>query len=508
MLGFPTPYANELLYSTIARAGIHDGEMSPKQLLDSVFSNRKVIATVDLPNHIQDVEDQYPKALGLDVTQLINSHTLLPIYEPFIPTERINAIRSWMSNASQGAAHLASGVAASRIKTKEKLLLCQECVSEQRATYGEAYWDRRWHVPVVKYCIKHGRPLFETDIELNGNQRHAFRSILEVTQTRQLNVTGSDVKFANLAHQLIDFKTTSSPSFGQWTTFYRRLAVEYGFQLRNRIDHRKIDDHYNGYWGKAWLANSDLNTTTKDTSWLKGIFRKHRKSFSFAEHLTVIDAISSGSLSIEEAINRAKNIPVQHHKIKKEVHVKLVAAHTDQFEWIDLLKEHSPKAARLLKPALYTRLYRNHYDWLMIINEKNKGSTNYINNRVDWSQRDRRVAKALLIIINTLEQDLSLPRFSRAYLLKKLTTRTTIEKNLHRLPRTLALLERYSECIDEYQARRLTRAIILLLQRKEPAKPWLLLREAGLSHERMTHSVNKLFKEILKHDSWRKIQTS
>jgi hypothetical protein len=506
VLGFPTPYANELLYSTIARAGIHDGEMSPKQLLDSVFSNRKVIATVDLPSHIQDIADQYPKILGLDVTQLINSHTLLPMYEPFVPTERIIAIRNWMGGVSLGAVHLASGIVASRIKTKEKLLLCEECVSEHRTIYGEAYWDRRWHVPLVKYCIKHG-PLFETDIELNGNQRHAYRSILEVSQTHQLSVTESDVKFSNLAYQLIDYKTTSSPSFAQWTVFYRKLAVEYGFQLGNRIDHRKIDDHYNCYWDKAWLANSELLTTTKDTSWLKGIFRKHRKSFSFAEHLTVIDAISSGCLSIEEAINRAKNIPVQHHEIKKEVHVKLAAAHTDQFEWVDLLKDYNPKAARLFKPALYARLYRNHYNWLMIINEKNKGSKNYINDRVDWSQRDRRVAKTLLRIINTLEQDLSLPRFSRAYLLKKLTPRATIEKNLHKLPRTLTLLERYSECIDEYQARRLTRAIILLLQRKEPAKPWLLLREAGLSPERMTHPVNKLLEEILKHDSWRKIQT-
>jgi hypothetical protein len=506
MLGFPIPYSNELIYSTIARAGIHDGEMSPKQLLDSVFSNRKVIATVDLPNHIQDIANQYPKALGLDITQLINSHSLLPIYEPFIPTERMIAIRNWMGGVSRGAVHLASGAAASRIKTKEKLLLCQGCVSEQKSIYGESYWDRRWHVPLVKYCIKHG-PLFETDIVLNGNNRHAFRSILEVSQTHQLSVTENDVRFANLAYQLIDFKTNNSPSFGQWTQFYRRLAIEYGFQVGNRIDHHKIDEHYNYYWNKTWLTNSELLTTIKDTSWLKRMFRKHRNSFSFAEHLTVIDAISSGSLRIEEAINRAKKISVQQHKIKKEMHVKLEAVHVDQLAWIDLLKDHNPKAARLLKPALYIRVYRNYYDWLMIINGKNKGSTNYVNDRVDWPQRDRRVSKELLSIVNTLEQDLSLPRFSRAYLLKKLTPRTTIEKNLHKLPRTLTLLKGYSECIDEYQARRLTRAIALLLQRKEPAKPWLLLREAGLSPERMTHSVKKLLKGILKHDSWRKIQT-
>ena len=52
MLNFPTPYPNELIYSTIARAGIHHAITSPKQLLEEVFANRKVIATIDLPSHL------------------------------------------------------------------------------------------------------------------------------------------------------------------------------------------------------------------------------------------------------------------------------------------------------------------------------------------------------------------------------------------------------------------------------------------------------------------------
>ena len=52
MLNFPTPYPNELIYSTIARAGIHHAITSPKQLLEEVFANRQVIATIDLPSHL------------------------------------------------------------------------------------------------------------------------------------------------------------------------------------------------------------------------------------------------------------------------------------------------------------------------------------------------------------------------------------------------------------------------------------------------------------------------
>ena len=47
----PAPHPNELIYSTVARAGVYFGLVSPKQLLDEVFADRKVIATLDLPSH-------------------------------------------------------------------------------------------------------------------------------------------------------------------------------------------------------------------------------------------------------------------------------------------------------------------------------------------------------------------------------------------------------------------------------------------------------------------------
>ena len=54
MLNFPMPYQHELIYSTVARAGTRLALDSPKQLLDEVFKNRKVIATVDLPCRLNE----------------------------------------------------------------------------------------------------------------------------------------------------------------------------------------------------------------------------------------------------------------------------------------------------------------------------------------------------------------------------------------------------------------------------------------------------------------------
>ena len=59
MLNFPMPYEHELIYSTVARAGIRLAFESPKQLLDAVFKNRQVIATVDLPCHLNAIVNQY-----------------------------------------------------------------------------------------------------------------------------------------------------------------------------------------------------------------------------------------------------------------------------------------------------------------------------------------------------------------------------------------------------------------------------------------------------------------
>ena len=67
MLGFPVPYDDELIYSTVARAGVHFGLTSPKELLDEVFENRKVIATVDLPSHLGAITHLYPECEKFDI---------------------------------------------------------------------------------------------------------------------------------------------------------------------------------------------------------------------------------------------------------------------------------------------------------------------------------------------------------------------------------------------------------------------------------------------------------
>lgn len=146
MLNFPMPYPDELLYSTIARAGVRMGITSPKELLDEVFGNRKVVATSDLPGHLRSITKHYPDRLGLSVETLAYRHTLFPLYAPFVPEKRRKECLRLIAKSTRGAIHLLLGVAASRINQPRNLRLCTGCVGEQIIRYGEPYWMRSWQV--------------------------------------------------------------------------------------------------------------------------------------------------------------------------------------------------------------------------------------------------------------------------------------------------------------------------------------------------------------------------
>jgi hypothetical protein len=243
-----------------------------------------------------------------------------------------------------------------------------------------------------------------------------------------------------------------------------------------------------------------LLPSAKDTSWLKGIFRKHRKSFCFAEYLTVIVALSDGDMELTNAIESALLYPDSLKERRSIVESTSSGDHPDQLRWKTLLESSGPKQARQLAPALYARLYRNHYDWLIISNREHRAERVQSNTRVDWEQRDREAARALLQLLKSLDRDLTLPRFTKNYLLNQLPNRATIEKNLYRLPRCRVIVEKYAESISDYQTRRLARAAISFYKCGKPLRRWSLLRAAGLSDERMTDLARKLLKEILKGD--------
>lgn len=491
MLNFPIPYPDELIYSTIARYGVHFGITSPKQLLDEVFSNRKVIATADLPCHLKKIAEHYPSSHNLTVEKIIYQHTLFPIYAPFVTEERRQRCLSWMADESKGAIHLSLGVAASRIKQIKTLRYCPGCLKEQLELYGEYYWKRSWQIAGADCCQEHGM-LMDTELNFHNYHRHNFEaaSPQHFTNKVQPEIIFQSQSVTRQVIKLLSLDESKSPEFDQWTKYYRSLSKNRSCNRGGQINYEAIKDRIINHWTEEWLNNNGLNITDEQTCWLRSIFRKHRKSFSYLEHIVVLDAFIEHDWDIAQVIKKASSLSMKNNKksspkIKYNIEEKLYKIYRKQ--WLKYLLEYGTKQGRLSGGgAVYAWLYRHDQDWLKETNEHHRIKAEQKNNRVNWAKRDRQVVKQLFKTKYASEKNVNCSRRSRNWYLSRLEHSSTIENNLNKLKMTNMFFEKYSEDIPDYQIRRINRAAQQLEEDAYLVIRWRILRLAGLSEERLT----------------------
>lgn len=493
------PYQNELIYSTVARAGIRLALSSPKQLLDEIFENRKVIATVDLPCHLNAIVNQFP-ANQVNLEDIVYQHTLFPIYAPFVPEGRRQQCLQWMAEASQGSIHLALGVNASRLNPIHKLRYCPACFKEQLELYSELYWPRLWQIQGA-CCPIHGE-LIDSTIELRSLRRHDFITpTFEICPEKiQSRVASNCLLITQKILELLSLPASESPSYKQWTMFYHQLAQQnHCMRGKNQICHDKILEEIMARWSLNFLEKYNLGNLKSETSWLRNIFRKHRKSFSYLEHIIVIEAFVHKEWTFSAILEQVKNLN-EDSKNNNSQNLN-ICIHPNHFEyrekWLKLVKELGIKPARSLNQALYAWLYRNDKDWLLKINQDFHQGFIPHGDKVDWRRRDLTYVKQLIRLYNDLIWDIESPRRSAKWWLKQTNYVSTIEKNLYRLPLTQSFLKRYNEDISSYQIRRLTQVLIEIKTKNQDLPRWIILRKAGLSDERMTSETTKFLNMAL-----------
>ncbi|MCA4789940.1 TnsD family Tn7-like transposition protein [Acinetobacter towneri] len=501
MLNFPMPYQNELIYSTVARAGIRLALSSPKQLLDEIFQNRKVIATVDLPCHLNAIINQFPSN-QLSLEDIAYQHTLFPIYAPFVPEDRRQQCLQWMAEISQGSIHLALGINASRLKPIHKLRYCPSCFKEQLELYSELYWSRLWQIQGA-CCPIHGE-LIDSTIELRSLHRHNFVTPTYQTCPPQFQskVAPDSLFITNKLLELLSLPSSESPSFEQWTMFYHQLAqINHCIRGQNQVRHDKTLEKIRARWSTNFLKQYNLGDLESETSWLRNIFRKHRKSFSYLEHIIAIEALSNKEWTFSATLEQVKKFNKElkgNNSLDSNIylHPNYLAYRE---KWLKLVQELGIKPARTVNKALYAWLYRNDKDWLLSINITFHKGFIPQGTKIDWHKRDLTYTRQLIALYHNLIWDVDSPRRSAKWLIKQISPVSTIEKNLEMLPITSIFLKKYSEDIGTYQIRRLTKVFIEMKIKNETFPRWIILRKAGLSDERMLPETKRFLLNVF-HD--------
>lgn len=503
---FPIPYQDELIYSVIARYAIHQGILSPKFLMEELFNKRNLTPTYDLPNHLDKLASYLPDRY--DALSLIRQHTLFSIYAPFQSSTITNYVLEALCGEQSLPIHTKLGKNASLIKSVNFFRFCPHCWQEQIKHYGEVYWKRIWQITGYEYCTRHQHPLYLSSIPCNGLDRKYYVAHMSAIQhSSQLILNPQDYKhhieLAKLIEELIshsdqidiqDFSIISNAYF----IFLKDLGLLAG---NKQINYKKISQLVVDYWGESFLQYYNLGNLYSIDCWLKKICRKHRKAFSYIEHLIFLKALlpEQNPILIYQQYLKQATTKITQKTIQPPMQSTMDhPLSEDQLQWMQLIQKMSVKPARKYNAALYARLYRNHKDWLLDTNQTAViAPSSPVKPRIDWTSRDRYFVKQLVKIRNELWEDLDCPQMTKKFLIKQLGHVSTIEKNWDILPLTKAFLDRYSESVSCYQIRRLTRTFINQRMRQQFSSPSIFLRESGLSPQRLTPEALRFFNKIM-----------
>jgi hypothetical protein len=171
ILTFPMFFTDELLFSVIARFMERMRVPNLSILIGELFGALTFKPVLDFPSHLKAFRKQLPPGPNYpSVAEIIENHTFLPLYAPFLSSGRLEELRDAMRGDEGKAARLRAGIVSSRIPLPRELKTCRDCVREDRNNHGEAFWHRSHQIPEMKVCHLHETPLQKMKNDFVGEQ--------------------------------------------------------------------------------------------------------------------------------------------------------------------------------------------------------------------------------------------------------------------------------------------------------------------------------------------------
>ncbi|MDR5899455.1 TnsD family Tn7-like transposition protein [Halomonas vilamensis] len=458
LMQFPVAHRDELLGSVIARFIYRQGIEEDKVALSQLFGSQKILASCFLQGHATQLLCRIGHLWPVQERELLEAHTILPLFKPFVENSIYKRLIRDLSESGKNNSSLRTGFNASNLVYPAYYKICPLCWKSQRENYGYSFWQRLFQCPGVEACPVHGCLLIDTEVKTQSTSRHKFvgTHAIELKVPEVLEPADEkNIKFSILVSDLLGLGKETAPTRVQWSRFYRNLARRKGLTYRKGINHEEVAKYVDGFWKKEWLEKNGLTLKGND-NWLINIFRKHRRSFSYLQHFTCWLALSPDKIRLNQVLNEAACL--SNNSYQKVVYFSSAAenrCHEYRSKWLDFLKQYSYlRDIRKQREgaSVYSWLYRFDSEWLEHHKPAKKKKMHRA--RIDWAKRDRSIVRELLSIERSVWLGLEGPRRSRSWYCKQVT-RSCLERKLDKLPLCRAFFVRYTETVDEFQARRL-----------------------------------------------------
>ena len=141
---------NETVYSILARLKLINGFSSPSALNQEIFKKGKKRIHSFIPSSLNAIAAY----LEINVTQLIQNHTLFPVYSYFLSKDKSKAL---FVSMIEGIKCVPTNVidSKSNLSTRYTFNFCPICVQKDIDTYGIPYWHVDQQLPGLNVCSEH-----------------------------------------------------------------------------------------------------------------------------------------------------------------------------------------------------------------------------------------------------------------------------------------------------------------------------------------------------------------
>ena len=174
---FTDPYKDELLYSALARYHYYSGNIDFLDTIEECFGKRTVIPTLEIGSYL----DVLAKNIGGKYTSdyLINKHTLLPYYLPFMPEERKKEVIDRVKHEDCNGVYNIIGLLSGVFKKRNEIYYCPSCAKLELETYSQAYIHREHQLSNIILCPHHGQLLRKFPLKLVDRSRVEYINLYE-----------------------------------------------------------------------------------------------------------------------------------------------------------------------------------------------------------------------------------------------------------------------------------------------------------------------------------------
>ncbi|MCL6598517.1 MAG: TnsD family transposase [Alicyclobacillus macrosporangiidus] len=290
----PLPYPDELFYSVLARYHVRAGNTSHEATLQELFGSRSASASVEFPCRLNALLSRLPLGYSLTVAEIVEKHSLFPLYRLFVSPERAERALDWMHDGQGSKVYSTLGMTGTLLRNVRYLRFCPECFRRDLETYGEAYWHRGHQVPGVSVCPKHRVMLHDSCVLFRGPR---YLLYCPTDFTCRIRSSDSD-RYPDLLEPMVQLSQDMeyilngqfpARSVGWFQDKCSLWLMKRGYMTSSGVlRHERLKRDFVTAYGYQFLENIQCKVAMDKPDWLTYLVRRRGYSSSPIRHLLVM----------------------------------------------------------------------------------------------------------------------------------------------------------------------------------------------------------------------------